>query len=97
MSSIDKIEAILNAAQEVLGDSEGPRTPAQAHLCLALYDYDPKRFFIGTKEMCECDDKEDCDECMTNEEAIAACRALAAKDQNAIPRFLNKLEEEGKR
>lgn len=76
----DKIEAILNAANEVIGDTEGPRTPAQARLTLALYDYDPTRFALGLKEVCSCtpEEKAECDECMTNGEALAVVRKMAA-------------------
>lgn len=77
----DKIEAVLTAANEVIGDTEGPRTPAQARLTLALYDFDNERFALGLKEHCSCEDKDDCDECMTNEQALAFCRKLAASDQ----------------
>lgn len=78
---MDKIEAVFDAANEVIGDTEGPRTPSQARLCLALHACDPVRFALGLKEDCDCAEKDDCDECMTNDEALAYCRKLAASDQ----------------
>lgn len=76
-----KVEAILAAAGEVIADTEGPSTPAQARLTLALHDYDPVRFNLGAKEDCPCGAQAECDECMTGDEALAFVRKLATRDQ----------------
>jgi hypothetical protein len=81
----NRVETILETADEVIGDTEGPRTPAQARLCLALYAYDPARFALGLKEHCDCEDRDGCDECMTNDEALAYCRRLSEADQSTPP------------
>lgn len=78
-----KIEAVLVAANEVIGHAEGPENAPQARLAIALHDYDPARFGLGLKEICECsaEEKAECDECLTNAQALAACRRMAASDQ----------------
>jgi hypothetical protein len=64
-----KAQAIIDAAHDLMIDKELIESPLEAKLALALQDYDPT--FLQGKESCDCDSKEDCDECWSVSEKIA--------------------------
>jgi hypothetical protein len=74
--TLDK-EAVLDAIEEVLIERERIETPAEARLALLLH---AERPWLGPKDRCDCGERETCDECSTEEEALAYCRKLAESD-----------------
>lgn len=71
------IERIIDLAHEVLMEREGCHTRAEAKLMLALHEYGQGYEIVG-REGCDCGDRDDCDECSTAEQIIAALTKLAA-------------------
>lgn len=72
------VEALLDAAEEVLCDRERVVTPAEARLALIVHAARPQS--LG-KEACPCcteDEKVECDECLPATEIVAGLRAMAA-------------------
>jgi hypothetical protein len=71
------MEALLDAAEEVLCDRERIITPAEARLALIVHSARPQS--MG-KEACLCSETEkaECDECLPVADLVARLRALAA-------------------
>jgi len=73
---------IADYANEVLGDSEGPSTPAEARMMLWLGWFDYSN--LEGKERCPCGERDTCDECATTLELRLAVAKLAASDNQPM-------------
>lgn len=71
-------EAILDAIEDVFAEREGVHTAAEARLALLANE---QRHFLGGKDVCDCGERDTCDECMTEAEAVERCKRLIAGDQ----------------
>ena len=71
------MDKIIEALRNFLEVQEIIESPEEARLLLAFYDYDPT--IIVGKEICSCDDTNDCDECWSVEQKLKWLRDLANK------------------
>lgn len=64
----DAIKKIIESVRTYLKNQEIIETPEEARLMLAFYEYDNS--ILTGKELCNCDDINDCDECWSVEQKL---------------------------